>query len=70
MDCLECLRSLQNSLGVLPLVAAWATATEGAGEGKVHMLLAVYTHHERCNVDHLLADTAGGRAQRVKAGAC
>jgi hypothetical protein len=53
------LRSANNLRLALPLHAAGAATTEGTGERKVDVLLAVHTHHEAGDVHHLLANPAG-----------
>jgi hypothetical protein len=60
---------LINSPGVLPLHAAGAAATEGAGQREVDVLLAVHAHHEAGDVDHLLADAVWGGGGGAGAGA-
>jgi len=44
-------------LQVLPLDATGTAAAEGRLQGEVDVLLGVQAHHERRDVDHLLAHT-------------
>lgn len=44
--------------GILSLDTSWSSTTEGTVEGKVNVLLAVYSHNEGRHIHNLLANPA------------